>query len=207
MGVNAVIEEEVGVRARRDQRMEAHPRRDSSLVRRAKAGSPDAVATLVRKHWLGAHRTALLIVQDERAAEDVAQEAMLAAVQSLERFDWRRPFAPWLHRIVVNRALDYVRAQERRSEVSRERPESNAFDDLEFAHDQSSHGVAEALRRLEPVDRAIVLLRHLLDYRSREIGRLVEMPAATVRTRLRRAMTQLRETLEHERGIDQERMR
>jgi RNA polymerase sigma factor (sigma-70 family) len=76
------------------------------------------VETLVRRHWDAAHRTAFLIVQDTAAAEDIAQEAMLAAVRAIDGFDRRRPFRPWLHRIVVNRSLDWVKARQRRPEVS-----------------------------------------------------------------------------------------
>ena len=57
-------------------------------------------------------------MHDATAAEDVAQEAFLAAVRSLDRFDRRRPFGPWLHRIVVNRAIDHARARELRREVA-----------------------------------------------------------------------------------------
>ena len=59
----------------------------------------------------GAYRAAYLVVHDAAAAEDIAQDAFLAAVDALDRFDRRRPFAPWLHRIVVNRALDWARRE------------------------------------------------------------------------------------------------
>ena len=58
-----------------------------------------------------------LVTGDAAAAEDIAQEAFLAAVRNLDRFDRRRPFAPWLHRIVVNRAIDWTRARRLRAEV------------------------------------------------------------------------------------------
>src|SRR5439155_818149 len=60
---------------------------------------------------------AYLVVHDSAAAEDIAQEAFLAAVRALDRFDRRRPFGPWLHRIVVNRAIDWARRRELRREV------------------------------------------------------------------------------------------
>ena len=66
---------------------------------------------LFRAHWPRAYRAAYLIVHDGAAAEDIAQEAFLAAVRALDRFDRRRPFGPWLHRIVVNRAIDWARAR------------------------------------------------------------------------------------------------
>ena len=64
-----------------------------------------------------AYRAAYLVVHDAGAAEDIAQEAFLAAVRHLDRFDRRRPFGPWLHRIVVNRAIDWARTRALRARV------------------------------------------------------------------------------------------
>lgn len=180
------------------------PDSDARLVRRAKRGSGDAIEALIRRHWRTAYRSALLIVHDASAAEDIAQESMLAAVRSLDRFDWWRPMAPWLHRIVVNNSLDHLRASRRRAELGTETFERASGGDGRIGLDQRSSAVATALSRLEPTDRAIVVLRHLLDYRSAEIGELLEMPAATVRTRLRRAMAQLRDMVEIDQATDQE---
>jgi RNA polymerase sigma factor (sigma-70 family) len=83
----------------------------------------------------------------------------------------------------------------------------NTIGEVEFAHDTASHRLVEALHGLDPIDRAIVVLRHLLEYRSPEIGKVLELPASTVRTRLRRAMAELRETLDLENDPDLERMR
>src|SRR3954451_16528367 len=91
---------------------------DGALVRAAQNGSVDAMEELFRRYWSGSHRAAYLVVHDAALAEDVAQEAFLSAVRSLHRFDRRRPFGPWLHRIVVNRAIDHARAREVRREVS-----------------------------------------------------------------------------------------
>lgn len=71
------------------------------LVRESQDGSAAAMAQLYSLHWRGAYRAAYLVVHDAAAAEDIAQEAFLAAVDGLDRFDRRRPFRPWLHRIVV----------------------------------------------------------------------------------------------------------
>ena len=86
-------------------------------MRRAQAGSAPAFEALYRAHWPRAYRAAYLVVHDAAAAEDIAQEAFLAAVRALDRFDRRRPFGPWLHRIVVNRAIDWARARALRAEV------------------------------------------------------------------------------------------
>ncbi len=93
-------------------------RRDAALVRAAQAGSAEAVDELFRRHWPAAHRAAWLVVHDAAAAEDIAQEAFLSALRALDRFDRRRPLGPWLHRIVVNRAIDWSRARALRPETA-----------------------------------------------------------------------------------------
>ena len=94
-----------------------HRRDERANLRAAQAGSVDAVEALYRSHWRPAYRAAYLIVHDQAAAEDIAQEAFLSALRALDRFDRRRPFGPWLHRIVVNRAIDWSRARALRGEV------------------------------------------------------------------------------------------
>jgi RNA polymerase sigma-70 factor (ECF subfamily) len=169
---------------------------EAALIRQARRGSADAVESLVRRHWDGAHRAAYLIVHDAAAAEDIAQEAMLAAVRALDGFDRRRPFRPWLHRIVVNRSLDWLRARARRPEVSAGAVASPQH--VPAVDDSLSDELMAALAELDPVDRALVVLRHLLGYRASELARIFDMPAATVRTRLARALAWLRARLEAE---------
>ena len=165
-------------------------RRDErALLRAAQAGSVEAVEALYRRHWRPAYRAAYLIVHDAAAAEDIAQEAFLSALRALDRFDRRRPFHPWLHRIVVNRAIDWSRARTLRAEVGegRERaPEASAEPDESAAGD-----VGPALAALSPEQRAVVVLRHLLGYNPGEIAKLLELPRGTVNSRLRRGLDQL----------------
>jgi RNA polymerase sigma-70 factor (ECF subfamily) len=154
-----------------------------------------AVEDLVRHHWNGAYRTAYLVVQDAAAAEDIAQEAMLAAVQRIDRFDRRRPFGPWLHRIVVNRSIDWVRARKRRGEVSADAVAETRDPVPPPELPELPDDLVAALGTLDPEDRAVVVLRHLFDYDSHEIARMLGVPPATVRTRLRRALRRMRPLL------------
>src|SRR5688500_3351511 len=92
-------------------------RDERASVRAAQRGSASGIEALFRLQWPRAYRAAFLVVHDSAAAEDIAQEAFLAAVRNLDRFDRRRPFGPWLHRIVVNRAIDWTRARQLRGEA------------------------------------------------------------------------------------------
>src|SRR3954451_16258852 len=169
------------------------PASEAALVRAAQRGSQAAMEELFRRHWPRAHRAAFLVVHDGAAAEDVAQEAFLAAVRSLHRFDRRRPFGPWLHRIVVNRAIDYARARAVRHEVGIQPPE-RAGGEPPLPDDS----VMRALTALDPDQRAVVVLRHLLGYTPGEIARMLEVPRGTVNSRLRRGLDAMRERLEEE---------
>ena len=88
-------------------------RSDAKLVELARGGSRDAAAELFTRHWRSAWRAAYVVTGRRELADDVAQDAFERAFAALGRFDERRPFGPWLHRIVVNRCLDLLRTERR----------------------------------------------------------------------------------------------
>jgi RNA polymerase sigma-70 factor (ECF subfamily) len=174
----------------------ADRREERRLLREAQRGSEEALASLVKRTWPLAHRAAYVILGDAVAAEDVAQEALVAAIRALDRFDRRRPFGPWLHRIAVNRAIDHARARGARAEVS-----SGTAEDAErrgpaagatgASIDPRTEGLAGALAELSPEHRAMVAMRFLLELTPGEIAAELGLPRGTVNSRLRRALDQL----------------
>ena len=165
---------------------------ERDLIRAAQNGSKEAFEGLYRRHWRPAYRAAYLVTHDAAASEDIAQEAFLAAARALGRFDRRRPFAPWLHRIVVNRSIDWTRARAARAEVLSEAPHQ----EVEAAH--ASGELVAALAALPPDQRAVVVLRYLLEYTPGEIAGMLDLPRGTVNSRLRRGLDALGTRLEAE---------
>ena len=164
---------------------------DGALVRAAQRGSERAVEELFARHWPDAYRTALLIAHDRAAAEDIAQEAFVSALRALPRFDGRRPLRPWLHRIVVNRAIDWARARRARQEVDVDAvPEPVAP-----PADLGLGELGAALARLSPEHRAVVVMRYLLELTPGEIAAVLDVPRGTVNSRLRRGLDALARTL------------
>jgi len=159
-------------------------------VRGAQRGSASDLEALFRMHWPRAFRAAYLVTHDASAAEDIAQESFLAAIRALDRFDRRRPFGPWLHRIVVNRAIDWTRARRLRGEV--ELTETAVAVDLPDAPDRETFA---ALARLSPEHRAVIVMRYLLELTPGEIAEALELPRGTVNSRLRRGLDALAEEL------------
>ena len=169
-------------------------RREVALVREAQRGSDEALEELFRRHWRRAHRAAYLVVADAAAAEDIAQESFLAAVRALDRFDRRRPFGPWLHRITVNRAIDFARARKLR----RESVLPDATEGAAPVEAGLSDELTTALSELSPEHRAVIVLRYLLGYTPGEIGEILGLPRGTVNSRMRRALDRLRPAVEEE---------
>jgi RNA polymerase sigma-70 factor (ECF subfamily) len=174
-------------------------RDERAWVRGAQAGSASDLEALFRAHWPRAHRAAYLVLHDAAAAEDVAQEAFLAAVRALDRFEAGRPFGPWLHRIVVNRAIDVARARALRREVGAEQAlETTAAPEPAASPGPPSEDVMLALASLSPDHRAVVVLRYVLDYSPGEIARMLGLPRGTVNSRLRRGLDALQGGVERE---------
>jgi RNA polymerase sigma-70 factor (ECF subfamily) len=164
-------------------------RDERARVRGAQRGSASDLEALFRAHWPRAFRAAYLVTHDAGAAEDIAQESFLAAIRALDRFDRRRPFGPWLHRIVVNRAIDWTRARKLRAEV--ELVES-------LPAPQSPYEGGEtlaALAKLSPEHRAVIVMRYLLEFTPGEIAEALDLPRGTVNSRLRRGLDTLGEEL------------
>jgi RNA polymerase sigma-70 factor, ECF subfamily len=170
-------------------------RDERALVRGAQAGSREDLEALFTLHWRRAHRAAFLIVHDTAAAEDIAQEAFISALRALDRFDRTRPFGPWLHRIVVNRAIDHARARALRREVAE--LAAHAAEAAAPGPDVSDELIA-VLAEMAPDQRAVVVLRHLLGYTPGEIGSLLGLPRGTVNSRLRRGLDHLARRLDDE---------
>jgi RNA polymerase sigma-70 factor (ECF subfamily) len=163
------------------------------LLRGAQRGSAEDFEALFALHWPRAYRTAWLVVHDAAAAEDIAQEAFIAALRALDTFDRRRPFGPWLTRIVVNRAIDWARARRLQAVPS------DAVAPAAPPEEGWSEEIVAALRSLPVDQRAVVVLRHGLGYTPGEISRMLELPRGTVNSRLRRALDRLEVVLEGDR--------
>jgi len=171
--------------------MQTDTREEVDLVTAARRGSREAAGELFSRHWRGAWKTAFAITRAEAAAEDCVQDAFERAFRALPRFDGRRPFGAWLHRIVVNRALSHLRDE--RPLVALDAVPEQSADDPEAGAERA---LLARVAGLAPERRAVVILRYGLGHSVAEIAELIEVPVGTVQSRLARALSQLRSELE-----------
>ena len=154
----------------------------------AAKGDAVAIAALVERSWDRAYRLAWRLLRNREAAEDVAQEACVAAIGSLP--DLREPvtYSAWFHRIVVRIAMRHARAP---ITESIERVDLAAFThDIDDALD-----VNAAIDALGETLRVPVLLFYAFDMPSAEIARSLRIPDGTVRWRLAEGRRRLRDIL------------
>lgn len=168
------------------------------LVRRARAGDGVAFERLVRLHLRAAYSVAFAVTNDPNDAEDVTQDAFIAALERLEECKDPDRFSGWLLRIVRNRALNLRRAQN----VRAAKPLADAVDAASGAdpeRDASRAMLREeltaAMNELTETQRQVVLLHDLEGYRHREIGAVLGISEGASRFHLSTARASLRALL------------
>ncbi len=173
---------------------------DAQLVARAQAGDERAFELLVRRHLRAAHAVATAVLGDPSEAEDVCQDAFLAALRKLDQCDPAEKFAAWLTAIVRNRAIDarrrrIVRATQPLDEELSEyaHAPSNPLHDAERAELRTM--LERAVATLSPVQREVVVLHDVEGWKHAEIGALMGLAESTVRVHLFHARRLLRRRL------------
>jgi RNA polymerase sigma-70 factor (ECF subfamily) len=179
---------------------------DEHLVRLALDGDEDAFGALVRRYQR--RLTAFLgqLVGDLEVARELSQEAFVRAWSALDRFNPRYRFSTWLFRIGHNLAIDHLRRR-RLKTVALYRTDRDG-DEVElvvedttkdplghFENGELAACLRQAIEGLRPEYRELVLLRHFGGLSYQEIADLKEMPLGTVKNKLFRAHTVLRNAL------------
>lgn len=170
------------------------------VLARVRAGETAAYAELVTVHAPMAKRLAVLCGAGADA-DDVVQEAFVKAYRSLSSFRDGAEFRPWLLRIVVNESRNLHRGKSRRSDrelrVVREAARLGAASDpAEVAVDaERREALLGAIRALPEELREVVTCRYLLELSESETADSLGIPSGTVKSRLHRGLTRLREEL------------
>lgn len=173
---------------------------DRELIRAARKGDGNAANELARRYWTGAWKASLALSGDRDIADDATQDAFERVLRNLSRLDDKRPFAAYLHRVVINRTLDLLRARSRTvSMESLPEPEDPGRATGSQAGVLADMGFVQRVAQLPEARRVPVVLRYLLDYSPAEIARILDLPEGTVNSRLSRGLQDLRERMEVER--------
>jgi RNA polymerase sigma-70 factor (ECF subfamily) len=165
---------------------------DGDLVAAAQSGDRDALDRLLRHHHDRIRALARRITGNDADADDATQEALIAIVRGLPRFDQRAAFGTWAYRVATNACLDELRRRGRRP-----RPDPDAFAAVPAPGSDPGDVVGArldvdaALATLPIEFRVAVVLRDLCALDYAEIAEVLDIPAGTVRSRIARGRAQL----------------
>ncbi len=168
---------------------------DHALVAAYLGGDRGAAETLIVRHERLVFNIARRMVGEPEDARDIAQNAFLKALEHLASFDARYPFRGWLSRIAINESLNHLAARRPSDALDDQWPAPGPGPGEVMSGLDLSRVVERALLRLKPDHRAVVLLRYFLDMSYREIGKILELPEKTVKSRLFTSRQILKELL------------
>ena len=162
---------------------------DGYLVARAQEGYLDAYEMLVQRHSAMAYRVALRLCGNHHDAQDIAQEALIAAWENLARFRANSSFSTWLYQIVTRRALNKV-TRGRGADLAGLREEAAdpiAGPAAQAERNLAAGAVSDALAALPFAQRAVVVLHHFEGLSYAEVAEVTRSTVPAVRSHLYRA--------------------
>jgi RNA polymerase sigma-70 factor, ECF subfamily len=174
---------------------------DAYLIERVRENNLDALGYLFDRYYAQVYRSAVVITQDNAAAEDIAQECFLKIHRYANRIDTNLPLIPWLYRVTVNLSYTWVTRQKRRTisldgMVDRLISPNWLSPDHLAEHSETQRQVREAIGELNLNQRVVVALHYLSGLSLEEIADILDCPLGTVKSRLHYARENLRHQLE-----------
>lgn len=176
----------------------------------AQSGDRGALDQLLRRHYDRMHAVCRRITGNEADAADAAQEAMIAVVRGLTRFDGRSAFGTWVYRIATNASLDELRRRRRRPQLSGRDSDTGTGKDwheqidhdgeLRIEHIADRFEIDAALAELPEDFRVPVVLRDVADLDYSEIAEVLNVPIGTVKSRIARGRAQVAATISEGNG-------
>lgn len=161
---------------------------EQALIRRAKKGDVKAFSELYARIYKDMYKFAYYMMRHQQDAEDAVGDAVTAAFENIGKLRREESFRNWMFTILANQCRKRLCGRGYNEELS----ENLTAEETDFAQTQD---VREAFLSLDAKDRLIVGWSVLGGYSSDEIGSLLEMNAATVRSRKSRAFEKLRRIL------------
>jgi len=181
---------------------------DREAIRRMKNGEIGGLETMINRYQVKAMRTVFLVTRDRAMAEDIVQETFIRLYKRIHRFDENRPFEPYLMRSVINAALNAVR-QDKKSVSLDSDPTlletlltqaASVESQVEFA--QLSQEILQALSKLTPRQRAVIVQRYYLEMSEQEMAQALASAPGTIKWLLNAARSRLRKLLNSERSAE-----
>lgn len=176
---------------------------DRALAKQACSGDREAFRRIVDANKQRMFTVACSVIRDASLAEDVVQEAFIKAYRALPNFRGDSRLSTWLHRITYTAAIDLQRKENRQVELTTDAdvgeltadPGVNGRSESTVESQQTHHRIADALASLTTFEQTVFTLRHMQNFKLREIAQVVDRSEGTVKNILFRAIRKMRSQL------------
>ncbi|MGB9692606.1 MAG: RNA polymerase sigma factor [Candidatus Sumerlaeaceae bacterium] len=178
------------------------PEQEREIIRRVQEGDREAFEELVNAYKRKAYYTAMSFVNNHEDALDLSQDAFVKAFKAIKTFDLNSPFFPWFYKIIKNHCLNYIKKSSRMRNDSIDELEEEQYMQFrehrpnpreQFEQNQQREQLWEAINRLKPDFREIIIMKHFHNHSYKEIADALNIPIGTVMSRLFNARQELRE--------------
>lgn len=182
---------------------------EQQLVENAKSGSIEAYEELVLLYSKKIYNYCYGMTSSKENAEDLTQDVFIKVYKHISKFKKESQFSTWIYKIAHNACMDFFRKNktstasliwinsEGEEEISEIPSEEKSLDEIVIAAEQREM-VREAIGRLKPEYKSVVILRELRDMSYDEISKVLNMPLGTVKSYISRARAELKAELSRE---------
>lgn len=168
---------------------------DGTLVRRCRDGDLRAFDQLVIRYQKPVFNAALRMLRNPEDARDIAQTVFLKVFEHLGQYDPNLRFYSWIYRITLNESINALGRLHPHEAISGSEVDHAPGVERQVDSEQTGRAIEQALMRIQPDHRAVIVLRHFLNLSYEDMGDILELPEKTVKSRLYTARQMLRDLL------------
>ena len=168
---------------------------DATLVRRCREGDRTAFEQLVVRYQKPVFNAALRLLRDPEDARDVAQTTFLKVYERIGDYNPSFKFYSWIYRIAINESLNALGSRKPCEGLNGEEADAAPGPERQLEGQQIGRAIEEALMRIKPELRTLIVLRHFMHLSYQDMGDILLLPEKTVKSRLYSARQLLRDRL------------
>ena len=180
---------------------------ESRLIKKCKKGNINAFEELIKKYERTSYNIALKMLKNPDDAMDISQESLIKVFRSIKNFKFQSSFSTWLYKIVVNTCLDHLRKRQVKvysidnpiqmedGEIQRDIMNDLQVPEIVIEKKMTREIVRKAVDRLNNDHRTIIILRDIQEFSYQEISDILDCSIGTVKSRINRARSKLKDIL------------
>jgi RNA polymerase sigma-70 factor (ECF subfamily) len=168
---------------------------DATLVRRCREGDRTAFEQLVVRYQKPVFNAALRLLRDPEDARDVAQTTFLKVYEHIGDYNPSFKFYSWIYRIAINESLNALGSRKPCEGFNGKEADAAPGPERQLEGQQTGRAIEEALMRIKPELRTVIVLRHFMHLSYQDMGDILLLPEKTVKSRLYSARQLLRDRL------------